>query len=288
MILNFITLMNTPKLQDLTLQNLWKYVFPSLVSFGEKLIFAAVIYFIGAWLINIIRKFIDRILVRKKVDGAVSTFIHSLTNMLLKILLAIIIIGILGIPTTSFAAILAAAGLAVGMAMKDNLSNFAGGVMILINKPIKLNDSIEVQGHTGTVHEIGILYTILITADGKTVFIPNGPLSTGSIINYSTQINRRVDITLNINYGNDANELRKVISDIIDSNDKILKNPAPFVGVTAINNGNYDITVRAWGINANFATIGTELNQALYESLTKVGTLSASSLTVNLNTPAQQ
>lgn len=284
MTLTYITLLNTPKLDIPTLENLWKWIFPSLISLGEKIIIAAIAYFVGVWLINILRKIVDRLLVRKRVDGAVSTFINSLINMSLKILLVIVIIGILGIPTTSFAAILAAAGLAIGLAMKDNLSNFAGGVMILINKPFKLKDSIEVQGQTGTVHEIGILYTVLITADGKTIYIPNGPLSTGSIINYSTQLNRRVDITLNINYGNDANGLRNVIADIIDSNDKILKTPAPFIGVTAIKNGNYDITIRAWGKNGDYAAIGNELHEAIYDALTKAGTLSASALNVNLNT----
>lgn len=278
-----IILADVTKLQDVAVNSFWEHIYPSLLSFGEKLIFAAIAYFVGVWLIRLIRKLVNRILVKKKVNNEVSSFIHSLSNTLLKLLLVMVIIGILGVPTTSFAAILAAGGLAIGMAMKDNLSNFAGGVMILLNKPIKLHDNIEVQGHVGSVYEIGILYTILITADGKTVFIPNGPLSTGNIINHSTQPNRRVDITLNISYGNDATELRQLIEGIVKSNGKVLEVPPPFVGITAINNASYDITIRAWGTNANYATIGTELNSSIYDALTNDGILVASTLTVNLN-----
>ena len=280
--LGFILLQNIKEISPMALEPILQGLLDRLIGLGEKIIVAAIVYFAGAWLISWLLKLVKKILSRKLVDGAVQTFINSLVNTLLRIVLIVAIIGILGIPTTSLAAIIAAGGLAIGMAMKDNLSNFAGGIMILLNKPFKLKDRILVQGMDGVVMEIGILYTILLTADGRTIYIPNGPLSTGSITNYSTQKNRRVDIVLNINYGNDADELKTALTEVVIKNEKILKAPTPFVGITNINNGNFDIVIRAWVLNDDFGSVSVDLNEAIYSTLSQKGVFAASSLSVKM------
>lgn len=280
--LTFVLLQSLEKINTSTLEPFVQGLLDRLIGLGEKLIVAIAVYFIGSWVISWLRKLVKRILSRKQVDGAVETFINSLVSALLRVVLIVAIIGILGIPTTSLAAIVAAGGLAIGMAMKDNLSNFAGGIMILLNKPFKLRDRILVQGMDGIVMEIGILYTILLTADGRTIYIPNGPLSTGSIINYSTQANRRVDIVLNINYGNDADELKSVLSNVVNQNDKVLKTPTPFVGITNINNGNFDIVIRAWVVNDDYGSVSVDLNEAIYGALSEKGVFTSSSLSVKM------
>lgn len=262
--------------------NMLAWLVSHAISFAGKILVAVIIYIVGAWIISFVRKFVKRLLGRRNIDGAVATFINSLTNMLLKVLLAIIIISVLGIPTVSFAAIIASAGLAVGLAMKDNLSNFAGGVMILLNKPFHLNDSIVAQGQSGVVKEIGILYTVLLTADGKTVYIPNGPLSTGSIVNLSNEKNRRVDLVFNIGYGNNADDIVKIIRDVVESDPLVLKDPAVFVGVTAVYNGNFDVTVRAWGANADNSKISVALNESIYRTLKEKGVFLAPVTTVKM------
>ncbi len=274
--LSFVLLQSIETLKATSLEPLVQGFLGRLVEFGEKLVIAVIVYLIGSWAISWLRKLMKKLLNRKHVDRAVASFINSLVNTMLRIALVVGIIGILGIPTTSLAAVLAAGGLAIGMAMKDNLSNFAGGIMILLNKPFKLKDRILVQGMDGVVAEIGILYTILLTADGRTIYIPNGPLSTGSITNYSTQENRRIDITLNINYGNDADELKAILTDVVNRNQGVLKEPSPFVGITNLHNGNYDIMIRAWALNGDFGTVNTDLNEAIYKALSKREVFSAS------------
>lgn len=280
--LAFVLLQSIEKINSSSLEPLVQGLLDRLIGLGEKLVVAVAVYFIGSWVISWLRKLVKRILSRKQVDGAVETFINSLVSALLRIVLIVAIIGILGIPTTSLAAIVAAGGLAIGMAMKDNLSNFAGGIMILLNKPFKLRDRILVQGMDGIVMEIGILYTILLTADGRTIYIPNGPLSTGSIINYSTQANRRVDIVLNINYGNSVDELKGILTDVVAQNDKVLKTPTPFVGITNINNGNFDIVIRAWVVNDDYGSVSVDLNEAIYSALSDKGVFASSSLSVKM------
>ncbi|SHF87350.1 small conductance mechanosensitive channel [Dysgonomonas macrotermitis] len=280
--INMVLLQAADEVDLSTLNTILHTLLTKLASLGERIIFAVIIYFIGIWVVKLLKKLIARILERKRVEGAVLSFVNNMVDALLKLVLALIIIGILGIETTSFAAILAAAGLAVGMAMKDNLSNFAGGVMILLNKPFRLNDSINAQGVEGVVKEIGILYTVLLTGDNRTIYLPNGPLSTGTIVNITAQPQRRIDITLNINYGNSAEDLKVILDGIIKRNDKILKVPQPFVGVTLINNGNFDITLRVWVQTSDYGDVNVGLNESIYKTLTENGIYAPSSLLVRM------
>lgn len=241
--------------------------FDMAVSFGIKLIIAVVVFIVGRWLIKWLRKFIERFLERRHIERTVKSFLDSLANITLQVILFLVIVNILGISTTSFAAILAAVGLAVGMSMKDNLSNFAGGVMILINKPFKLGDRIIAQGMDGVVNSIGILYTILLTGDNRTIYIPNGPLSTGSIINFSNQKERRIDIVFTFGFGVNADNVKSILNNVIRNTASIKDIPAPFIGVTTLNNGTFDITIRVWVNSTDYSSVNVELNEKAYAAL---------------------
>lgn len=237
------------------------------VSFGIKLIIAVVVFIIGRWIIKWLRKFIERFLERRHIERTVKSFLDSLANITLQVILFLVIVNILGISTTSFAAILAAVGLAVGMSMKDNLSNFAGGVMILINKPFKLGDRIIAQGMDGVVNSIGILYTVLLTGDNRTIYIPNGPLSTGSITNFSNQKERRIDIIFTFGFGVNADNVKSILNNVIKNTALIKDAPAPFIGVTTLNNGTFDITIRVWVNSVDYSSVNVELNEKAYAAL---------------------
>lgn len=284
MMLNLLpeAIAQNPALSMTSLDRLFDLLFDYAVSFGMKMIAAAAAFVIGRWIISWLRKFIYRFLTRRKIEETVKSFLDSLANITLKIVLFLFIVNILGIQTTSFAAILAAAGLAVGMAMKDNLSNFAGGVMLLINKPFKVSDRILAQGIDGTVQSIGILYTILLTGDNRTMYVPNGPLSSGTITNFSTQKERRVDLTFNINYGVNLEELKLDLLAIIKKNSLIKENPQPFIGLTLVNNGSIDITIRVWVNSGEYSSVNVALNEEIYSSFSKKGIFTASVLSVKM------
>lgn len=264
------------------IDNLLRQFFDLAVSFGIKLIVAAVVFIVGRWAIKWLRRFIDRFLERRKIEDTVKSFLDSLANITFQIILFLIIVNILGISTTSFAAILAAAGLAIGMAMKDNLSNFAGGVMLLINKPFKVGDRIISQGMDGAVQSIGILYTILLTGDNRTIYIPNGPLSTGSITNFSNQRERRIDITLSIGYGFDINNIKAVLQSVIGSISLIKNIPTPFIGITTVNNGTIDVTIRVWVNSSDYAAVNVELNEKVYSAFQEAGIFTTASINVKM------
>ena len=264
------------------LDRIWDQIVDHAITLGLKLIVAVIAYIIGRWIIKWLRKFIARFLERRRVETTVKSFIDSFSDIMLKIILFLVIVNILGISLTSFAAILAAFGLAVGMAMKDNLSNFAGGVMILINKPFKAGDRIIVQGMDGVVQSIGILYTVMLTGDNKTIYIPNGPLSTGNITNFSNQADRRIDITLSFSYGVDIEDIKNSIQDIISKEPLIKDTPQPFIGVTMVNNGSIDMTIRVWVKNADYSSVNVSLNESIYTTFSQKGIYVASTLSVKL------
>lgn len=220
-----------------------------VVVWGPKLVGAVLALIIGLWLANMIASGISRRMEKSEVDPSLRPFLKSLIANLLKILVVVSVLGMVGIQMTSFIAILGAFGLAVGMALSGTLQNFAGGVMILIFKPFKVGDVIEAQGYTGAVNSIQIFNTILKTPDNKTVIIPNGGLSTSSMVNYSTEETRRVDWTFGIAYGDDIDKAKEVLSELLSSNDKVLKDPAPFIELGELADSSLNFTVRAW-VNA--------------------------------------
>ncbi len=195
----------------------------SVVTFAINLTIAILVFYAGKFIIKKINQVLTTILVRRRVDKSLTTFVLSLVKMVLYFLLIIIVIGILGIETSSFIALFASAGVAIGMALSGTLQNFAGGVLILLIKPYKVGDYIEAQGYAGTVQEIQIFHTIIVTPDNKSIIIPNGGLSTGSVNNYSREDYRRVDWTISISYGDNVDDARKAILDIFDSDTRLVK-----------------------------------------------------------------
>jgi len=179
-------------------------------------------------------------------EPSLQKFLGSLFSMTLKVLIIISVISMLGVETTSFVAVLGAAGLAVGFALQGSLSNFAGGILILIFKPFKVGDFIDGAGHAGTVHSVEVLATTLKTPDNKTIIIPNGQLSGSSVINFSTEETRRVDFTFGIGYGDDMKNAKDLILSIVSNDDRVFKDPEPFIAIGNLGDNSVDITVRVW------------------------------------------
>lgn len=241
------------------------------ISYGPRLLGSIVSLILGLWLVNIVIGMIRRMLSKSKVDPSLASFLSSLFNILLKILVYITALGVLGIQMTSFIALLSAAGLAVGLALSGTLQNFAGGVMILFFKYFKVGDFIEGQGHAGTVKEIQIFVTILTTPDNKTIIVPNGPLATGTLVNFSAQATRRVEWTFGIAYGDDVDKAYTVLRRLMNADERILKDPEPFAGVSALADSSVNIVVRAWVKAEHFWPVFFAMNEQVYKAFATEG-----------------
>ena len=249
-----------------------KDLLDSSVSFGLKVLAALVIYYIGAWLIRKIRKIIENILERKKTDPAITSFIMSIATIAMTIVLIIVTIGTLGIDTTSLAALLAGGGMAIGMALNGTVQNFAGGIMILIFKPFKAGDYIEAQGYSGTVCEVTITSTKLATTDNKVIIIPNGILSNGTINNYSGRTMRRVDLTVDVEYGTDSDQAKALLMKIIKEDSRILDAPAvPFVALSALRDSSIQFTIRVWVKSEDYWNVYYDTLEKIYKQLPQHG-----------------
>ena len=249
------------------------------LGFCKNLIVAIIVYVIGSWLIKWAKKLFVKMLERSKVDTSLYTFLTSIVNVVLWFTLIIIIISILGIETSSFIALFASAGVAIGMALSGTLQNFAGGVMILLFKPFKVGDYIEAQGYAGTVKEIQIFNTIIRTNDAQTIIIPNGGLSTGSMKNYSTEPYRRVDLDFQFAYGTDLNKVKQAIQEIQQRNSLILQGPvkdsdvvaAPWIGLTQLGESGVVVNTRTWCRGADYWTVYFYMNETVYQELKERG-----------------
>lgn len=248
----------------------------SLVEHGSQLGFtiikALIVFLVGRLVINLLNKLVRKILSKRDIDPSVKTFVGSLVNVSLTILLIISVVGALGVQTTSFAALLASAGVAVGMALSGNLQNFAGGLVILLFKPYKVGDWIETQqGSAGTVKEIQIFHTILTTGDNKLIYIPNGSLSSGVVINYSHQETRRVEWIIGIDYGEDYNKVQQIVRDILAEDKRILNEPAPFIALHALDASSVNVVVRVWVNSGDYWGVYFDTNKAIYETFNEKG-----------------
>ncbi|WP_207063787.1 mechanosensitive ion channel family protein [Motiliproteus sp. SC1-56] len=219
------------------------------VLYGGKLLMAIITLLLGLWLIRYLVRGLDRVLKAAKVEDTLASFLDKLASITLKVLLLVSVASMVGIKTTSFIAILGAAGLAVGLALQGSLANFAGGVLILLFKPFKVGDYIEAQGHSGTVKEIQIFNTVLHTVDRKTIIIPNGNLSNGSIINFSLSPIRRVDMVFGISYDDDLRKAKAILQRLVAEDDRILTDPASQVVLSALADSSVNFSVRAF-VNA--------------------------------------
>jgi len=249
------------------------------MHFCKSLVVALIVFFIGRWVIKFLSRLITKILERNKVEASLYTFLTSIVNVMLWFLLIIIIISIFGIETSSFIALFASAGVAIGMALSGTLQNFAGGVMILLFKPYKVGDYIEAQGYAGTVKAIQIFNTIIRTNNAQTIIIPNGGLSTGSLKNYSTEKYRRVDIDFQFAYGTDLNEVKKAIAEIEERCPQIIKGKvddsevvaAPWIGLTKLGESGVVATTRVWCLGSDYWTVFFYLNETVYQQLKERG-----------------
>ena len=221
-------------------------------DYGIKVIGAIIIWIIGSWIIKKVVKTANNLLSKKGYDESLKKFLLNLVNWALKILLIIAILSKLGVETTSFAAILAAAGLAIGMALQGSLANFAGGVLLMIFKPIKIGDLIEAQGELGVVKEIEIFTTKIVTPTNKEVIIPNGTLSNGNITNYTTEGKLRVDLTIGVGYDEDIKKTKEVLMNVLTSNPKVSKDPTPSVNVSNLGDSSVDFAVRPYCLVADY------------------------------------
>ncbi|MEL4307843.1 mechanosensitive ion channel family protein [Joostella sp. CR20] len=223
-----------------------------VITYGIPILKAILIYIIGSWLIKKIVKAFTNLMARKKYDESLQKFLERLVAITLQIFLIITVISTLGVETTSLAAVIAAAGLAIGMALQGSLSNFAGGVLLIIFKPYEIGDLIEAQGELGTVKEIDILNTKLITPQNKLAIIPNGPMANGNIVNYTKEGKIRVDITIGVGYGEDIKTAKEVLLEVLTSNPKVLKNPAPSVNVVELADSSVNFAVRPYTKPADY------------------------------------
>ncbi len=227
----------------------------TIVDYSPKLIGAVLLYIIGSWSIKIVNKILRRILIKRDIEPTLIEFLTDIIFWSLKILLFVSVVSKLGVESSSFVAILGAAGLAIGLSLQGSLSNFAGGMLIILFKPFKLGDTIEAQGITGTVHDIQIFVTQLVTLNNHIVFIPNGALSNGTIINYSKTKTRRSDLNISLDYNSDLKKTKALIESIINDNSKILKTPKSEIIVKELTDTAIKIGIRVWTENEDFTYV---------------------------------
>lgn len=242
-----------------------------VMEYGPKLILAIVVLIIGMWIIKGIKKLITKAMDKGKVDVSLQRFLISLIIITFKVLLLISVASMVGIATTSFVAILGAATFAVGLALQGSLSNFAGGVLILLLKPFKVGDVIEAQGFVGKVDAIQIFNTTVKTFDNKMIYIPNGSLSNGNITNYSQEPIRRVDMTFGIGYGDDIKKAKDVLAKIVAADSRILKDPAPLIAVSNLGDSSVDFAVKVWCDTAEYWNVYFDMQENVKITFDKEG-----------------
>lgn len=242
-----------------------------LVDYSPKVISAFLILFIGLYAIRLINRFIRRIMIKRQLDPTLTKFLADILLWVLRVLLFVTFISKLGIETSSFVAILGAMGLAVGLSLQGSLSNFAGGMLIILFKPFKVGDTIEAQGVTGSVSEIQIFVTKLITPNNQTIFVPNGSLSNGTITNFSLQGYRRADLTIAISYDTDIKKAKDIITEVLKSNPKILQTPAAEVSVKNLTDNAIQLAVRPWANNEDFSAVFAETLENCKSAFDKEG-----------------
>lgn len=242
-----------------------------IMEYGPRFLLAIVTLFIGLWVIRLFSKGLKKTMVRSNVDASLQPFLLSLISILLKILLFISVASMIGIQMTSFVAILASAGLAVGLALQGGLANFAGGVLILLFKPFKVGDFIEAQGYAGSVKAIHVFNTILKTPDNKTIIIPNGALSNGNITNFSTEATRRVDMSFGIGYSDDIQKAKAILKNLIEQDSRILKDPEPAVVLSDLADSSVNFAVRTWCNASDYWGIYFDMQEKVKQAFDKEG-----------------
>lgn len=244
---------------------------PLALEYGSQVLLAIITFAIGWWIIGRVTSGVHVLLEKRHVDRTLHSFIGTLIGVGLKVLLLISVAGMIGVETTSFIALIGAAGLAVGLALQGSLANFAGGMLILILRPFKVGEYIEAQGIAGTVDSIQIFFTMLKTPDNKTIIVPNGSLSNGNIINYSRQATRRVDINIGIDYGDNVKQARALLLGLAEADERVLQDPAPAVWLTALGESSVDLSLRMWTKTEDYWGVFWELQERAKEAFDSEG-----------------
>lgn len=269
----------------------WHELGSQALHFGLKVVAAIFIYIIGAWLIGRVKKVLQRVFERRNTEATLASFVSSFVSISLTVLLVIVTVSTLGVDTTSLAALLAAGGMAIGMALSGTVQNFAGGIMLLVFKPFKVGDFIDAQGYSGVVKEVNIVSTKILTVDNRVVILPNGALSNGNINNFSAQLVRRVDWEVSVSYGSDAQACIDCIKSMLLEDKRVLTSadkrpekkttssvdtngepiPDPFVALKALNANDITFTVRAWVRSENYWDVFFQMQQRFYTELPQYG-----------------
>lgn len=253
------------------MENLIEKVLELLTVYGLKVLAAIVVFIIGRWVAKGLRNLARRVMEKKGVDPTLISFVVNLTYIALLVFVIIAALGQLGIQTTSFIAIIGAAGLAIGLALQGSLSNFAAGFLMIIFRPFKVDDFIEGAGTAGTVEEIQIFTTTLKTPDNKTVIIPNASLTSGNIVNWTVKGTRRVDLVMGIGYEDDIDKARKIMEDVIATDERILKDPAPMIAVAELADSSVNFTVRPWAKAGDYWGVYFDLNEKIKKAFDAEG-----------------
>ena len=243
---------------------------PVVLQYGAQLLLALATFLIGWWLMNTLVSKVGGLLQRRQVDPSLHGFIESLSSIVLKVLLLVSVASMIGVETTSFIAVIGAAGLAIGLALQGSLGNFAGGVLILLFRPIRVGEWIEAQGVAGTVHSIQIFHTVLKSADNKTIVVPNGSLSNGHITNYSREPRRRADINIGIDYSADIKLARQILLDIAQD-ERVLRDPEPVVFVTGLGDSSVNLSLRVWVATGDFWPVTFSFTERVKERFDEAG-----------------
>lgn len=241
------------------------------ITAGKHILMAVVIFVVGRFIVTLLNRLLARMLERRKVDPTIQTFLKSLVNILLMLLLVVSVIGALGVNTTSFAALLASAGVAIGMALSGQLQNLAGGLIVLLFRPYKVGDWIEAQGVQGKVTAIQIFHTILTMVDNKVVYVPNGVMSSGVVVNYNRNDTRRVEWIVGIDYGEDTVRAEAVVREVIAADKRILADPAPYVAVQALDASSVNLVARVWVKTEDYWDVNYDTNRRIYDAFNRAG-----------------
>ena len=259
------------KIKSMPLEDAMKFITKGLLSFGWDLLIAVVIFLIGRWITRYLDRVLERIFMRRNVEISLSKFVRSFVRVVLYTFLVIAIIKKLGIDTSSFVALFASAGVAIGLALSGTLQNFAGGIMLLILRPFRIGDYVQMQGNEGVVKEIKLFNTIVNTADNKLITVPNGSIINNVINNYSAESQRRIDWTVTISYGDDYDVARETLLKIIASDKRVLSDPAPFIALGSLGNNSVNLVVRAWVKSPDYWDVFFNVNEKIYKQLPEAG-----------------
>lgn len=241
------------------------------INFGIRVVLAILLFLIGRWVIRRLLRVFERILKRREIDGVAVTLLGSVLTALLYIALFLTLGGVLGVKSVSFAAVLASMGLAVGMALSGQLQNLAGGVIIMVTKPFSIGDYILAQTAEGSVRAVSLFYTEILTPDNKRIFIPNGVLSSGVMVNYSHEETRRVEWIIGVEYDEDFARVRSAIESLLESDERVLKTPEPTIVLHNLNSSSVDVLVRAWVRSGDLWPVFWDFNRRVYEDFNKRG-----------------